>query len=124
MLSIALRQKRNQQYVIGEVSEFGDCGGNGSWEAYQTYMETGSWEKAHVIQSFSTLEADFAKENDLYLERVSRDNTDPEEYDDEIGYFDQQYEEYSEDYGVDDDASQCGSDTDSQFSGEDEYLSS
>ena len=124
MLSNSLREKRNQEYVLGEIFEFSNTHGNGSWQAYQTYMKTGSWEKTRTSQSFSTLEVDFAEEDHQYLERVSPDNTDYQEKDYEIGYYDQEYEEYSEEYIVDEDASQYGSDTDSQPSCEDEYLSS
>lgn len=123
MISERQRICRNNNYVLHELDTFSDTGGLGSWNAYQCYMSTGSWENAKYQQKLSTLENDFYQEDYRYMEQVMTKYEVEEAYqeEEEIGFFDEEYETYEdyEDYDENDHSGQ--DDTSSCSSDEDEY---
>ena len=100
MISTRQRMERNSSYVTEELERFPETNGVGSWNAYHSFMKTGSWKEALFYQSYSTLQQDFRDEDEAYLDRVTSKYVVEEPYqdmEDKIGYFDQEYETY-EDY--------------------------
>lgn len=124
MSSNKILQKRKADFIKNETSQFSADGGCASWYAYQVFLKTGSWKKAHRAQFHSTLENDFAREEKRYLESIHQSRSFdfyPEESQD-VGYYDEDYEDYCRDFNEDIEVDVDTSDEETPV--EDDYFSS
>lgn len=124
MSSNKILQQRKDDFIKNETSQFSTDGGCASWHAYQVFLKTGSWKKAHCAQLQSTLENDFAREETRYLELIYQKNSFDfyQEENPDVGYYDEDYEDYCRDFNEDEEIEVDTSDEETQV--EDDYFSS